>query len=262
MFFGFERKKLMNIIPKKILMWVIPACLCIILLSVGDKTYGAELTAFERGDEAIGADTDGNYVLSDMPYESGEKGRASVIIRLGEEQNTEAPAADAGESASSGEAEGGSSGNSRVVTGVHGGPGVSVPEGESETVAEEEADGVFMLDGVAYRKAELVGNFKLTGYCGCSNCGGGQATYSGTTPRAKHTIAADLSVLPIGTKVIIEGTSGPTVHNFDGIYDVEDKGSGVNGNHIDIYFDTHKEARSVTDPGWQYSDVWIAVPVE
>ena len=270
MFFGFERKKLMNIIPKKILMWIIPACLCIILLSVGDKTYGAELTAFERDDEAIGADTDGNYVLSDMPYESGEKGRASVIIRLGEEQNTETPAADAGESAaesaSSGEAEGGSFEDSLIVTGVHGGPGVSGTPASEETSAESETsddgDGVYMIDGVAYRKVELIGNFKLTGYCGCSRCGGGQATYSGTTPRAKHTIAADLSVLPIGTKVIIEGTSGPTVHNFDGIYDVEDKGSGVNGNHIDIYFDTHEEARSVTDPGWQYSDVWIAVPVE
>ena len=51
-------------------------------------------------------------------------------------------------------------------------------------------------------------------------------------PKANHTIAADPSVLPIGTRVIINGQE----------YKVEDTGSGVNGNKIDIYYDNHDAA--------------------
>ena len=223
----------MKTASKKALMWVLPAVVCIAMLSFGDKTYGAELS--ERSNIADAAVTDGDYTVSDRPEDTDADKKAKGIVE-----------------------------------GVHGGPGVSVELSEEEESSETAKDsgntadesGVFYIDGTAYKKTELVGSFKLTGYCNCSSCGGGQSTYSGTTPRAKHTVAADLSLLPIGTKIVLEGTSGPTVHNFDGIYDVEDKGSGVNGNHIDIYFDTHEEARSVTDPGWQYADVWIAVPVE
>ena len=51
-------------------------------------------------------------------------------------------------------------------------------------------------------------------------------------PKANHTIAADPSVLPIGTKVIINGQE----------YKVEDTGSGVNGKTIDVYYDNHDAA--------------------
>ena len=116
-----------------------------------------------------------------------------------------------------------------------------------------------------YRKGELKGSFRLSGYdnldcCVGSNAGG--TTYSGAMPRAGHTVAADLSVLPLGTMIIVEGEKGKTVHNYDGVYKVEDMGGGVNGSHLDIFCNTHKEAAAVTDPGWQYSRVWIAVPVE
>lgn len=85
-------------------------------------------------------------------------------------------------------------------------------------------------------KADTVislGMFTTTGYCGCKKCSKGSGlTYSGTVPKAKHTISADLSVLPLGTKVRIGDT----------IYTVEDIGGGVNGHKIDIYYDTHDEA--------------------
>lgn len=84
----------------------------------------------------------------------------------------------------------------------------------------------------------LVGEFILTAYCPCSICCGSYSnpsnpkTASGAIAQADHTIAADISVLPFGTEVIIDGQ----------VYVVEDMGGGVNGNHIDIFFNTHSEA--------------------
>ena len=78
-----------------------------------------------------------------------------------------------------------------------------------------------------------LGTFTITGYCNCDSCSGGHSlTYSGTVPKANHTIAADLNLFPIGTKLLIDGI----------VYTVEDMGSTVNGNKIDIYYSTHEEA--------------------
>lgn len=80
---------------------------------------------------------------------------------------------------------------------------------------------------------ELIGTFTVTAYCGCKSCGAGSnRTASGTTPTEGRTIAADTSILPFGTQVVIGGV----------VYTVEDSGSGVRGNHIDIFFATHSRA--------------------
>lgn len=85
----------------------------------------------------------------------------------------------------------------------------------------------------ATESGECIGTFTITAYCGCKKCSGGsQKTASGTTPTEGRTIAADTSILPFGTKVVIGGV----------VYTVEDRGSGVNGNHIDIFFATHAKA--------------------
>ena len=75
-------------------------------------------------------------------------------------------------------------------------------------------------------------------------------TYSGAKTKAKHTIAADLTVLPLGTKIFIGDT----------VYTVEDIGSGVKGKMVDIYFDTMAEARALTQKGRVYEEVFVAVP--
>ena len=65
-----------------------------------------------------------------------------------------------------------------------------------------------------------LGAFTITGYCNCDSCSGGHnLTYSGTVPKANHTISADLNLFPIGTQLLINGT----------VYTVEDMGSSVNG---------------------------------
>jgi len=73
--------------------------------------------------------------------------------------------------------------------------------------------------------------FLLTAYgLGCD--AHGPLTKSGTSPVAGFTIAADPSVLPIGTIVEIEGTE----------YMVQDIGGKVKGYHIDVFMDDCAEA--------------------
>ncbi len=80
-----------------------------------------------------------------------------------------------------------------------------------------------------------------TAYCGCYDCNGKWAGYpaaDGSPLKAYHTIAADESI-PFGTKVYIPYFGG--YHN-GGIFEVQDRGSAIVGNRIDIYFDSHSKA--------------------
>lgn len=90
------------------------------------------------------------------------------------------------------------------------------------------------------------GEYIITAYCPCVKCCGIwsedhptrvgtdyiQKTASGTIPTEGRTIAADISVLPFGTIVVIDG------HEFV----VEDRGGAINGNRIDIFFESHEAA--------------------
>lgn len=82
----------------------------------------------------------------------------------------------------------------------------------------------------------------ITAYCPCEKCCGKWAlnrpngvvyTASGEVAQEGVTVAADWGVYPEGTVLYIEGM---------GEYIVQDVGGAVNGNHIDVYFDTHEEA--------------------
>lgn len=94
-----------------------------------------------------------------------------------------------------------------------------------------------------YKRGESLGEFKIVAYYGDGK------TYSGTTPTEHHTIAADLTVLPLGTKVFIGDT----------VYTVEDKGSAIVGKMIDIYYDTKEEAVGVTRSGAKSSELFAAL---
>lgn len=84
-----------------------------------------------------------------------------------------------------------------------------------------------------WKQGQSLGKFTTTGYCNCGKCSGGHSlTYSGTVPKANHTISADLDLFPIGTKLMINGV----------VYTVEDIGSSVDGRWLDIYYDDHGQA--------------------
>ena len=85
----------------------------------------------------------------------------------------------------------------------------------------------------------FMGNFKLSFYAGDTK------TASGRTPRIRHTIAADTSLLPMYTKVYIEGW---------GNYEVEDRGGAIKGKRIDIFVESEAVARK---NGIKYADVYV-----
>ena len=105
------------------------------------------------------------------------------------------------------------------------------------------------------RKTEPVTRTMLTtGYCRCGKCCGWKRTWYGmpvyksgplkgkrkqvgvtaSGTRAQHgTIAADTRRYPFGTVMYIDGY---------GYGRVEDRGGGIKGEHIDLFFTSHKAA--------------------
>ena len=94
----------------------------------------------------------------------------------------------------------------------------------------------------------------VTGYCPCKKCCGWRRTWYGKpvyaygpsrgkkkkvgvtaagTKAKKGTIAADTNRYPFGTIMYIPGY---------GYGRVEDRGSAVKGEHIDLFFKTHQQA--------------------
>ena len=105
------------------------------------------------------------------------------------------------------------------------------------------------------REPELtsLGEFTLTGYCGCSECCGVWANNRpegkvvgavGKELTANHSIAVDPNVIPYGTLVVINGQT----------YEAMDCGGAIKGNDIDIYFNSHEEA---VEFGVQYAEVFL-----
>ena len=83
-------------------------------------------------------------------------------------------------------------------------------------------------------KKRFVGNFKITHYCPCKTCNGswGSKTAIGTTMTPYRTIAVDPRIIPLGSKVEINGK----------VYIAEDTGGAIKGNRIDMCVSSHSEA--------------------
>ena len=121
---------------------------------------------------------------------------------------------------------------------------IEVTVEEMEVTQEEIDEQVEELDKVGLVS---LGEFCLTAYCACTQCCGAYATgttASGTTATANRTIAVDTSVIPFGTEVVINGNT----------YIAEDTGGAIDGNRIDIFFDSHQDALNF---GVRYAEVFI-----
>lgn len=96
--------------------------------------------------------------------------------------------------------------------------------------------------------ATALGNYKLTFYCPCEICNGAlgvSKTASGATPAEGRTIAVDSSIIPLGSRVYIEGY---------GTFIAEDTGSAIKNSKIDIFVSTHERAEEL---GVQYANVYL-----
>lgn len=131
----------------------------------------------------------------------------------------------------------------------------TVPETVPEIIPEEPA--TYPIDREPDNLWSL-GEFKITAYCPCEKCCGYWATVrptdengdpivytaSGKIAAQGVTVAADTSVLPFGTVLVIDGHE----------YTVQDRGGMVKGNHVDIYFDSHEAAK---EWGTQYMEIFV-----
>ena len=142
------------------------------------------------------------------------------------------------------------------------------PEPEPEPETELIADAETPASAPAPVAGRSLGYFTIYAYCNCTVCCGSWSPYarsrmryvehetidettmepivtrtlerdpdyihktaSGTTPTVGRTIATDWSILPRGTRVIINGQ----------LYIAEDTGTGIVGSSIDLYFGDWKE---------------------
>lgn len=124
---------------------------------------------------------------------------------------------------------------------------VQEPIPQPQIVAEKpSAAGITFTWDTAVQDYVSLGEYKLTSYCACEKCCGYWATIrptdadgnpivytaSGAVARQGVTVAADTDILPYGTVLLIGGEE----------FIVQDCGGGVNGKHIDIYFEDHQAA--------------------
>lgn len=85
--------------------------------------------------------------------------------------------------------------------------------------------------GTIYRADKI----KVTAYCSCHRCcGAGASGRTASGKRVKMGMSAAPRHIPFGTHLFVPGY-GDTV--------VEDRGGDIQGNRIDVYFDSHLEAR-------------------
>ena len=98
----------------------------------------------------------------------------------------------------------------------------------SEDLDEQDANG---------HQMEYLGEFTLTYYCPCRKCNGSDnAGIDGFgNPLKWGTVAVDPKVIKMHTKLVIDG--------YDAVFEALDTGSGVRGNHIDVFVPvSHSEA--------------------
>lgn len=144
--------------------------------------------------------------------------------------------------------------NKDVVTASY----ISDPDQSKNDIAKndieyEELNGsiqtvVYAKQQVTLTREHHIPDVLLTAYeaseVSCGNSADG-ITKTGTRVVAGRTIAVDPSLIPLGSKVVINGHT----------YTAEDVGGAVKGHHIDIYMNTVSECMSF---GKRYADaVWL-----
>ena len=92
----------------------------------------------------------------------------------------------------------------------------------------------------AYCDDVFLGEFTATAYCACVACCSKDdgITATGTLATEGRTIAVDPDIIPYGSRVLLIWPDG-TRHT----YTAEDCGGSINGNRLDVYFDSHEDAR-------------------
>ena len=105
-----------------------------------------------------------------------------------------------------------------------------------------------MMAHVESQQRIFAGEFAVYAYCAEQYphiCGGSPTTKSGEPVTPGVTVAADPDVLPLGTRIYIDGI-GERV--------VQDTGGAIQGRKIDLAVESHQEAVAW---GVQHKGVWV-----
>lgn len=128
-------------------------------------------------------------------------------------------------------------------------PAASGRELMHDVATVSNASNLSMLD--AHKKVIWL---EVTAYCPCVKCCGPHAqglTASGRSIayNGGQFVAADKKLFKFGTKLSIPGYAGGEP------VEVIDRGGAIKGNHIDVFFPTHEQAK-------EWGRRWISVTVE
>lgn len=93
---------------------------------------------------------------------------------------------------------------------------------------------------------ECLGTYKITHYCGgaCCNDQWAGVTSTGAPLVEGDTIAVDPTIIPYGTRVIINGH----------IFTASDCGGAIKGNHIDVFVNDHNRGNNL---GVYFTNVYL-----
>ena len=116
---------------------------------------------------------------------------------------------------------------------------VALTKEYNKALAEEKKAAEVASNGVA------LGTFKLTFYTGAAD-EGGSITAMGTPVTPWYTVAVDPRVIPLGSKLRIEG--------YNGIFVAQDTGSAIRGSILDLAVSSKSEANRL---GIQYRKVYL-----
>lgn len=157
---------------------------------------------------------------SDLQADISESEQMAKVEKTGQEAGAVALAADEEE-----EEETGGKTVHAVLT--------SKTEATTQATTSAATTTTIQVENSGYESGTYIGTYVTTAYCGCSKCCGKSngITASGTKATQGRTIAAPSS-FAFGTELIINGHT----------YVVEDRGSAITGNRIDIYFTNHSDA--------------------
>lgn len=105
------------------------------------------------------------------------------------------------------------------------------------------------LEVLKQNKVAYLGQYQITYYCACKQCCGKEngITASGEIVQEGVTVAADTSILPMGSKIYIEGIGWRTV---------QDRGGAIKGNKLDIYVPSHDSPMPYNK---QKLNVWVVL---
>ena len=102
-------------------------------------------------------------------------------------------------------------------------------------------------DSVVRNNFKKLGKYRLSFYCPCTTCNGRSdgKTKIGTRMAEGRTIAVDSRIIPLGSRVYIDGY---------GVFIAEDTGGAIKGNRIDVCVSSHSRAYDI---GIDYADVYL-----